>query len=252
MSRDQAGYEQTPIFGDSDLQVQAPCPAVTLAPAQYTQGMKRYGTIAQYLSQSAPYFFLHAWPSRRSLCTAQQRSGHQAHAQNSSARAAGCSAHLEARQSRWRRSRGRCSRSRTAGTMPPCAHALLAHFTDAGAASRSGHPSPSAPHEPVPGVVDVPGHAPPAGDEELAPLPGLQGPVVLDRLGAAPEAVLLGVGPPEQGVAQHVERHDAACCCRAQLLPRQRCALRVQQSRCQQTAGGASAAAQEPSARGFA
>ena len=39
---------------------------------QYMKGISLYLTIALYLSQSAPYFLLHACSSLNSRCTAQQ------------------------------------------------------------------------------------------------------------------------------------------------------------------------------------
>mmetsp|Transcript_22790 Transcript_22790/g.67155 ORF Transcript_22790/g.67155 Transcript_22790/m.67155 type:complete len:263 (-) Transcript_22790:137-925(-) len=71
--------------------------------------------------------------------------------------------------------------------------------------------APAQGHEPVPRVVDLARHAPPARDHELGPALGGH---VLDVLGlgavrVGAEDVLLQVGAAEDGVAQALERYHA-------------------------------------------
>lgn len=70
------------------------------------------------------------------------------------------------------------------------------------------------PHEPIAQVIDVSCSAPPARHQQLSARvcgDGLQMPYC-PMIRVLPEEVLLGIGQPEDGVPQQLERHDAYNC----------------------------------------
>jgi hypothetical protein len=95
---------------------------------------------------------------------------------------------------------------------------------DVGHHTGQAHPArgqaPCHPHDPVPKVVDVTGHAPPSTDDEFGPPGSGHGLEVTDRgVGrVTAEGVLLGICRSKDPIAQQLHCQDASHSRQAQVL----------------------------------